>query len=367
MSLAAATRHATLRAYVDAYLGELTRFSYAELRQLQAPPHASVAYGAGGIAYALCRAGEEREDPRLLSRGWRWTSWAMEGTRLPGSLDVPGAPVTDRQAIYYGRLGLVAVRARLARARRRAGDLRVELARWRRPRAELRLLDLVGGIAGQLAGAAWLLRRGAHAPLARAAANAARTLETRLSSWTPRATDVSLAHGWPGVVFALLRWYAASGAAPSAELVARCRELARLRPAYGLEGAPGAPRSLPRSWCNGSAGMTLLWVALAEATGDALFVNAAAGAARATLAGEPDGVPTLCCGAGGRAYAYLAMERVQPRRWRRHAVEAALAAVADSRNTRWPNGLLRGHPGLVCLALDLESERGGGGYPLLED
>ena len=33
--------------------------------------------------------------------------------------------------------------------------------------------------------------------------------------------------------------------------------------------------------------------------------------------------------------------------------------------TAWPNGLLRGHPGLVCLALDLA--RGGGGFPLLED
>ena len=74
----------------------------------------------------------------------------------------------------------------------------------------------------------------------------------------------------------------------------------------------------------------------------------------------------LCCGLAGRAYAALAVARVLPREGlRARALELAVAAV-DQMRGRWPNGLLKGYPGVVCLAVDLLDEKHPRGFPLVE-
>jgi len=121
---------------------------------------------------------------------------------------------------------------------------------------------------------------------------------------------------------------------------------------------------LRASWCNGLAGSVLLWAKAFEVTGDEAFLAASRAAGNAALAAPAVG-PDLCCGLGGMAYALLTLEHVDPERgWRQHADRVAAQAIATAL-LKWPNGLLRGHPGLVCLATDLMTDRPRG-FPAIE-
>jgi hypothetical protein len=109
---------------------------------------------------------------------------------------------------------------------------------------------------------------------------------------------------------------------------------------------------LRASWCNGLAGSTMLWVKAFDVTGNEAFLVAARAAARA-LEHAPARSADLCCGIGGTAYALLELSRVDRRGpWRDEARALAVDAITRAQ-LRWPNGLLRGHAGLVCLASDL--------------
>jgi hypothetical protein len=78
----------------------------------------------------------------------------------------------------------------------------------------------------------------------------------------------------------------------------------------------------------------------------------------------------LCCGLAGRAYALLAVDRVDPDRgWYDRALVMATRAADEMLNGAgpWPNSLYFGYPGLVCLTQDLlRSRRDRLGLPLLE-
>ena len=96
----------------------------------------------------------------------------------------------------------------------------------------------------------------------------------------------------------------------------------------------------------------LLWTKAHEATGDAVYLDAARRAAERAATAPPAG-SDLCCGNGGVAYALLELERLdRGGTWHPRARELAARAI-DRPTMKWPNGLYRGHPGLVCLALDL--------------
>jgi serine/threonine-protein kinase len=125
-----------------------------------------------------------------------------------------------------------------------------------------------------------------------------------------------------------------------------------------------------RSWCNGAAGLVLLLVRAYESSRDEQYLSLSRSYAR-TLLTHTEGVGgDLCCGLGGRSYALLAMDRIDPGRdWARLAVNmGALAADALVENSGpWPNGLYKGFPGLVYLAEDLsKAPRVGAGFPFVE-
>ena len=73
----------------------------------------------------------------------------------------------------------------------------------------------------------------------------------------------------------------------------------------------------------------------------------------------------LCCGLIGVAFALLALDRIDPRGgWRQEARAIAARVIAEPRFEA-PNGLFHGHPGLVCLALDLVGDEVRG-FPAVE-
>jgi serine/threonine-protein kinase len=321
-----------LIAFTEAYLRRAARLSLAELRRRQPPPYASVACGAAGVAYAFLRAhrASARASHLRQARRWARAAWSARGRADAFA----GEGIRGRSgSVVFGRAGIELVAARVAGSRPR------QLASWR-PRKGAPT-EFMQGLAGRLAAVTVLHEERADATL--------RELGDRLAGVLLEGAGArglpSFAHGAAGVHHALLRWSLVTGFDLPDVFFA------------SLEALPGAPLpplepELARSWCNGAAGLALAFVAATERTGRAGYLEAARRFA-VEAAAEDGAYGSLCCGLAGRAYALLALERIDPvGTWRRRAWELAILAAQRPRSPH-PNGLLKGSPGLVCLAIDL--------------
>jgi serine/threonine-protein kinase len=109
--------------------------------------------------------------------------------------------------------------------------------------------------------------------------------------------------------------------------------------------------------------MVHLWAAAHAWRPDPAYAARARAWGRRLLTSSPSGGADLCCGAAGRSYALLALDALAPTEgWRSAAERAALRAMDVA--GPWPNGVLRGFPGLAMLAWDLERRRERG-FPLI--
>jgi serine/threonine-protein kinase len=180
----------------------------------------------------------------------------------------------------------------------------------------------------------------------------------------PTLRFLGIAHGWSGILYALLRWREATGFATGAGLVARLDELASaaeptadgLRwPRLRLDDRSRPADFLP-SWCNGSAGFVHLWLTAERVLGDEGYRELAYGAARDALGRVETGVD-LCCGLSGRAYALLALHRATGDEvWLREARTLALRALRPRMlDAPFALSLYKGVVGPVVLAEELRA------------
>jgi len=187
--------------------------------------------------------------------------------------------------------------------------------------------DLTLGRAGTLVAFSSVIDLGRSVPLVdlsfvqAAGDRLAASLTAHLESLAPIAEEPTLrflgiAHGWSGIVYALLRWREATGFRTGTGLLARLDQLASageptadgLRwPRLRRDGRSRSGDFVP-SWCNGTAGFVHLWLIAERVLGDEGYRELAYGAARDALGPMESGVD-LCCGLSGRAYALLALHR----------------------------------------------------------
>jgi hypothetical protein len=124
--------------------------------------------------------------------------------------------------------------------------------------------------------------------------------------------------------------------------------------------APG----LRLSWCNGLAGQTMLWTEAHRYSRDPVHLDRAVWAARAMISNGRVARGNLCCGLGGCAFALLGLARIAPRQgFEAIALTYGVRAMARMASP-WPNGLLRGWAGQICLAAELLDGEAAG-FPLL--
>ncbi len=363
-----------------AYLRQARALSYRELRTNQDAPWASIAFGAAGIATALWWPGRSRRASKDLAIARRWLSSATRGSRAKGAFGIStfGEPNVD-SSLYYGADGLRFLRLLFACGDRGKGALepsvRSFLGRCRR-----RLggpSELLQGIAGTLTALVLLYRALGEPRVLRVADELANDLLERAGGrwgWA-RASRLGFAHGRSGTFHALLGWSLAAERELPSGFFGHLALLAEDVKRSGTLGAPSSSdpaeaRALERSWCNGAAGLVLLWARAYQHTSDATYLRHARQAARFILTHTDAAGGDLCCGLGGRAYALLAMDRVEPDRgWFDRAIVMASCAAGAmlEGGGPWPNGLYKGYPGLVCLGRDLlkdPSDRAG--FPLVE-
>lgn len=365
-------------------LGQLTRaylraargMSFAELRARQEPPWANIPFGGSGIACALWRSRSRSREARLRDAE-AWLAAAAGTARQRLACHHRGHGAQDLGwSLYYAADGIALLQLLIAHEHPTRRAFRDQLPRFlahcRRKRGGPS--ELLQGTAGYLAATTLLYRRSGE-PRALAVADA---LAGDLLDRGPRARHgwvhaprLGLGHGRAGTFFALLGWSQAA----ARELPAWLFDgLGKLADDVERGGRLGAPPEMPgpvmqRSWCSGAAGLALLWARAYEHSGGPAYL-ARARAMAGRLMEHTAAVGNLCCGLGGRAYALLALDRIDPDGgWFAHAqrLAARAAAMMLAAPGGWPNGLYHGYPGLVCLADDLRRPRGKRlGFPLVE-
>jgi eukaryotic-like serine/threonine-protein kinase len=370
------TRDVSLLAPIArAYLQQASALDIETLTQNQDGPWTNIAFGAAGVAYALWRAAGPGRRRRLeqADRLLREAAAAAPNDRWS---DAGSAP---RGGLYYGPGGIGYVRLLVAGARRDLTTYEQELERFLATcRAFEGPSELLAGAAGLLNGARLLHAHANDGRITEVAEILSAKLNRRATddtggwaTWTG-TTAQGFAHGAAGILHSLLCWSQAAGREPRPEtlraLAAFAKHATTRRSAAAARGA--LPRVLERSWCNGSAGHLLLWTRAYETTGRKEYLELARASARSMLTPVRGAPGDLCCGIGGRAFALLAMDRIEPRGgWYGRALQLAHRAMqaAEAAIGAWPNGLFKGYPGLVCLLADLQApSRERKGFPLIE-
>ncbi len=373
-----AARDGEVRTVARAYRRQVRAWSYRELCATQGAPWASIGYGAAGIAVALAHGARRGRRAADLPIAARWLDEAARGARVAPAFWQPGFGERRMQAsLYYGPDGVRFVRLLVAsRARRSdAPGLRSFLARCRQRRGGPS--ELVEGVAGTLTALVLLSRRTTDPRVLGVADDLAHDLLARADGPTgwARGPHLGFAHGRAGTLHALLGWSLATGRplppAFRGHLDRLADDVTRADlTSVGRRRDDAEAASLRRSWCNGAAGLVLLWARAYLHAPEATSLRRARGAARLLLTHTAAAPGHLCCGLGGRAYALLAMERIDPGRgWlaRARAMGARAASAMLDGGAVWPNGLFTGYPGLVCLAHDLAEAPGERlGFPLVE-
>lgn len=336
-------------------------------------PSASVNYGAAGVAWALLHVASAHDDPRALACADAWAQRARDEAEQPRAFLEPalgiGPPTVGPRALYHSVVGVHLVRALvdLAYGDRqgadRAVDAFVAAARLGDDAADP---DLACGDSGVLLGCALLRERLDDAAAVGRLEAFARTLVDAL--WTPLRPGAAelgdlryhgVAHGWAGVLHAVLAWCEASGDGVPRGLVERLDELARLGPKDEARGWPRSvsePDSWP-GWCHGSAGWALLWCQAARTLRDPELLTLAERAGRHALAQPSTTNASLCCGLAGEAYALLALHRATGEEtWRLEAERQARKAIVPGVAADVRNSLYKGDLGVAVLIEELHGD-----------
>jgi serine/threonine-protein kinase len=322
--------HIQSRSRADRWLRNLARRSPPEWARMIAAPRCSMMHGTAGTAFGLYRLALLRNDAELLWAAIGWYETAKQASRVSGAFLNPrqglGASVTGSISPYFTGSGLVLVDAHLAQA---AGQLTRMAAAIERfcalDVAAERRIELGLGIAGVLLGAVMLLEA---APPELAASRGLlrvmgeelmRRLGTALAEFGAFPAggpldNAGIAHGWGGVLYAMLRWCRIARQTPTQAIARSLAMLGRLAEPRGrgvqFPHVPGTGghHDIP-GWCNGPAGLVHLWSIAHQLTPNDRY------AAMAERCGwsaweAPDRYPDLCCGLTGRSYALLALHRM---------------------------------------------------------
>lgn len=348
-------------------------------------PTCSLAFGGAGVALGLCRVARAESDATLLDLAGRWAERAWrernEANAFYGSkLDFTTKTV-GRITPFHTLSGLHLTRALIAQEQGmdalRTSAVRGFIQTICQP---CDTLDLTLGQAGALVGVCLLaiaLGPTAPAALLEVGRQKAEFLETRLIQLAPIAEDRSLrylgmAHGWAGVLYALLAWSQVEDQSAMEDrrtkdrrvetLSIRLSELAELGEPRGrglvwpfLLGSRTQPRFFP-TWCNGATGLVHLWTLAYRIYGQPRHLELAE---KSCWNAWEDGLPigNLCCGSSGRAYALLEFHRItEEASWLQRARHLAQTAMnlAPAKNSAPAHSLYHGRLGSAVLMRELK-------------
>jgi Lanthionine synthetase C-like protein len=316
--------------------------------------------GADGVAYALrviARASASRRAGEI----------AVRFARLLHELR-PGLPFPENDATYARMVSHSDAACLLSEAvagdePRAAAAAFVDAAR----EADAAPGDFVIGTAGWLHAAVTveaLARRWSDGPLLERSAAVTDRFRDRLADeirgpLAERLND-SFAHGWPGVLYALLSAAAVRGATADAFDVRAVRALHERTVDAGNRRRLLGGANVPAGWCDGSAGHLYLWLRAWRTTGEEAYEDRARDAAfhcGSALTSRRSG---LCCGLAGQAVAlahFAQVTRDATARARANAVAALSALRPTNVPAEYRESLMLGRAGVAVLQAHVLAER----------
>jgi serine/threonine protein kinase len=336
-------------------------------------PVASINYGAGGVAYGIYRIALRRGDARMLALADVWTQKAFalsshEKAFYDSHLEINTKTVGET-SLFHSATGLYCVRALVSIAvgdvdgASRAIDMFIVFSR--RPCDKL---DLTLGKASLLLGCAELIEalptewsvtlRSVRERGQEIADELISFLPSEPAATSPSIRMLGIAHGWGGLIFALLRWSRATQQEVSPIVLEKLEELETLAEPHGAGVRwpvyNGGSRSFMDGWCNGTAGYVMLFALASRISRKERFAELAERACTGAWMAEMR-VGTLCCGLAGISYALAAVHRLTGSQlWLERARGAARRAAGDNSQHFFRDSLYKGAVGVAVLADDLE-------------
>jgi eukaryotic-like serine/threonine-protein kinase len=300
--------------------------------------------------------------------------------------DIEITPETvGHSSLYHSPSGVHAIQALTAQAR---GDVALQCVATEAfidvSRQPCTLLDVALGRAGLLLGCAFLLDALSERNVADFVAQQKSRLRAfgqqvqgqlwqTISGYAPireskELSNLGIAHGWAGLLYATLCWCAAANEPLPDSLAERLQQLGECAEPVGRglqwkwDTAKPANGYMP-GWCNGSAGYVFLWTEAHKAIGEKHYLELAEGAAWHAWE-TPVAIGNLCCGLAGQAYALLNLyHHTGDAIWLGRAQDTARWAAAASADSRGkgaladlelrPESLYKGDTGIAVLIADL--------------
>jgi len=339
-------------------------------------PRNSVSYGAAGVAYAIYRLACLRNDGALLSLADIRTTSATKRIEDPAAFRSDALGIVPETvgtiSPYHTAAGVHCVQALISQA---LGDMVSRKESLEKfvfsSDGKENSLDLTIGRSSVLLGCSLIVE-------AAPAVTSVRELGSRVASaiWNEvkelkpisEAKEIKylgIAHGWAGILYAQLRWCAATGSRLPDGVDERLQQLAACGDNDAGDGALRWARLVPffsllreadfmPGWCNGSAGFIHLWTLASKMLHDEHYLTLARKTARNVLY-DPDQIDSLCCGLAGRAYALLNLYKCTgEERWLEGARRLAQQSAARTVNPGFPfHSLYKGKLGIALLCADL--------------
>jgi serine/threonine-protein kinase len=345
---------------------------------LPIPPVASIHSGGAGIAFALYRLSLHNNDAGLLSLAYHWSQRADASADHEHAFYSERAGLTRQtvgeHSLYHTTAGIRVVQGLIGHAMGSLGAVNKAIAWLATNEPPIRRMDLVTGDAGILLGCALLVDIASVSMPLRSVGNRIfdELLEyIRLQGHVSggKLPYLGVAHGWGGILYALITWCIASGREIPPIVEERLVELIDCSEPVGT-GVRWARRLGRReydfvaSWCNGCAGFAILLVQAATCLSERDYLGIAERSAN-TVWHEQVAAGDLCCGLAGGAYALLSVYRgtgdAKHLSRARRLYDRARAAAASSNS----HGLFKGRTGVMLLGAEMEAPSSAR-FPLFE-
>ena len=342
-------------------------------------PKCSFKLGMTGLAYGIYRIACVREDTNLLAASDAWLTHAVEKSSQLGAFSNKkiglGEDTVGKISPFHTLSGVFAVQALIAHSMGEDHYTREAIANFIIAGSRsCDIYDVTLGKSSLLLISSLLLRAiGDSQPLRDFGQDVFNDIENYIDQRAPIPEDreiqyLGIAHGWAGILYALMRWLEVSGKPLPANLVLRLRQLNELAEPFGrglrwkvtTTSTVNVPHSYNGNympgWCNGSAGYVHLWSTAYSLFRETSYLRLAEAVAWSTWDDQAS-MSQLCCGLAGQAYALLRLYQVsQEVEWLHRARILANRSASANRETEPSRySLYRGDLGLAVLAADLES------------
>lgn len=337
-------------------------------------PTSSVYHGTAGIAYALYRISCIRNEARTLSLADAWITKADSQSINDDAFYNSDIQITEQTigslSPYHTISGIYSVQAHIFNALgvQELCDFAIEKFIFASSSVHCSNLDLTLGKSGSLLIAALLLKLSPQNVKLLNFGN--RTMSATLQEIEnlPPVQDsnrfelLGMAHGWAGILYAVMSWCRISGQILPSTLFQRLEELAD----YGENTDNGIrwqlrPKSVNQrqqylsGWCNGSTGWVFLWTLAHQIIKEKKYLFLAELTAKNVYENPTHTDDSLCCGTVGRSYALLNIYKYTGESdWLKFSRDLSERAIKDKNiNKKHLYSLYRGLLGAALLEADL--------------